>query len=230
MPPSLQIENLSFSYPGQQPVFARFNLTLNPGDRLFVSGSSGCGKSTLLSLCAGMLTPDSGSVACSGQILERLAASQRDRLRADAMGFLFQAFNLVPYLSALDNVLLPIRISPIRRMRVAESANTPDAEAKRLLQAMDLGPVHFDKTASQLSLGQQQRVAAARALIGGPAVIFADEPTSALDPGNAERLLDLLLSECHKNATALLFVSHHRELGKFFDKNLSLSEPGKGIA
>lgn len=194
------------------------------GQRLFISGPSGCGKSTLLSLLGGVFTPVAGSVSVAGTALHTLSGRQRDRFRADHLGFVFQLFNLVPYLSILDNVTLPCSFSPRRRARACQRSGHPEAEARRLLSHLELdGPV-LERPATELSIGQQQRAALARALIGAPEIVIADEPTSALDEGTRERFVELLFAECAELASTLILVSHDARLAPLFDRQLPFSE------
>jgi len=151
------------------------------GERVFLHGPSGSGKSTLLSLVGGVVAPECGRIAVQGAELAALSPAARDRHRADHLGFIFQMFNLIPYLSARENILLPCRFSARRRARIAAAGGTPRAEAARLAARLDLADALLDRPAAELSVGQQQRVAAARALIGRPELLIADEPTSALD-------------------------------------------------
>ena len=195
------------------------------GERLFVAGPSGSGKSTLLSLLGGVITAREGRVEVLETDLSRLPGRQRDRFRADHVGIVFQMFNLVPYLSMIDNVTLPCRFSLRRRQRAEARSLHVDAEARRLLADLELdNPALHDRPVTQLSIGQQQRVAVARALIGSPELVIADEPTSALDEGTRERFLDLLFAECRAEGTTLLLVSHDTRLGALFDRRVSMTE------
>jgi putative ABC transport system ATP-binding protein len=152
-----------------------------------------------------------------------MSAPQRDAFRAEHMGFIFQLFNLVPYLSVLDNVLLPLRFSRPRRERVPD----PRSEALRLLDALGLQDRRLlQRRATELSVGQQQRVAAARAMLGRAEILVADEPTSALDADTREAFLRLLMRECASAGSSVLFVSHDRTLGACFDRSVSLQELG----
>lgn len=200
-------------------------LHLAEGERVFLHGPSGSGKSTLLNLIAGVLTGYEGSLRVFGAELSSLSARQRDALRGDRIGFIFQQFNLLPFLSVLENVLMPCRVSAVRRDAVLAQESL-DACGKRLLAELGLDSELFDRSASRLSVGQQQRVAAARALIGRPGLIIADEPTSALDRDNCDSFLELLLSQCALHDTSVLFVSHDRELTKHFDRDVSLTGDG----
>ena len=170
-----------------------------------------------------MILPQAGTVSVAGQALGALSSGARDRFRADHVGFVFQLFNLLPWLSARDNILLACRFSPQRRARVVAAGSTPAAEATRLAARLDLSADLLDRPAAQLSVGQQQRVAAARALIGRPGLVVADEPTSALDADRQQAFIDLLLEECAAAGAALLFVSHDQRLAVHFDRVLDLA-------
>jgi putative ABC transport system ATP-binding protein len=154
-----------------------------------------------------------------GQDWACLPPGRRDRRRAQFVGVIFQQFNLLSYLSCLDNVLLPCRLSPVRAARCTGAAQD---EARRLLHRMELPPALWQRSAGALSIGQQQRVAAARALIGRPALVIADEPTSALDEPLREAFMALLMGECLAGGSTLVFVSHDERLAGHFDERLSL--------
>lgn len=184
-------------------------------------GPSGSGKSTLLSAIAGVIDVPKSSVHVAGTDVGALSGSDRDRFRVDHLGIIFQVFNLLPWLSAVDNVLLPCRFSARRRENVAAD---PVTTATRLLGELGLtDPKLLQGPASALSIGQQQRVAAARALIGSPEVVLADEPTSALDEEAKDAFVELLLRECNESGASLLFVSHDRTLERHFDRTVELN-------
>jgi putative ABC transport system ATP-binding protein len=195
-------------------------LAFTRGERVFIAGPSGCGKSTLLALVAGVLTPTRGTVRVLGQDLGTLSGAARDRFRGAHCGIVFQQFNLLPYLSVVDNVLLPLGFSPERRARVG--TGTRD-EARRLLAALGLEALAAEsRGVATLSVGEQQRVAVARALLGRPELVIADEPTSALDADARGAFLELLLAECRASGGTLLFVSHDAALGAVFDRRIDL--------
>jgi putative ABC transport system ATP-binding protein len=224
-PPALAMQGLRYRWPGAaHDAIDLDSLVLQPGDTVFLRGPSGCGKSTLLSLAAGVLLPDAGTVALLGQRWTDLGASARDRHRADHLGYIFQQFNLLPYLSVLDNVRLPLRFSPRRARRAGAGA------AEALLERTGLARSHWTQPAAQLSVGQQQRVAAARALIGTPEVVIADEPTSALDEPLREAFMALLLQSCAEAGSALLFVSHDNRLAARFDRVVDLPAINRAAA
>ena len=219
---AIRVEGLRFAWPGHPPVLDIETFTLGRGEKLFLRGPSGSGKSTLLGLIAGVLTPQAGNIAVLGHDMATLNAAKRDRVRADHLGVIFQMFNLVPYLSVTGNVTLPLLFSPARQKAAGQH---PDEEAHRLLGRLGLtDPQLLDRRVSDLSVGQQQRVAAARALMGGPEIVIADEPTSALDADARDRFIELLSEEAGRTGAALLFVSHDASLARLFDRAVDLAE------
>lgn len=219
----IDIQQLEFAWPDSAPVVQLEQLQLQPGEHLFIQGPSGSGKSTLLNLIGGVLTGFRGDIHIAGQALTKLSARQRDRLRADHMGVLFQQFNLLPYLNLVDNVCLPCTLSKQRRAAAIERSGSVKNEAKRLLERLQLPPEQYqNRSVAQLSIGQQQRVAAARALMGAPTLLIADEPTSALDAQARDVFMQLLLEELQQGATTLLLVSHDAALAGYFSRTLSL--------
>jgi len=219
----IDVENLLFRWSaGGDPCLDIPHFEVEAGERIFVHGPSGSGKSTLLGLLGGVLVPERGSLRLLGDDLTTLDAAARDRFRADHVGFIFQQFNLIPYLSVIDNVLLPCRFSAQRKARAVVAGLTLHDEAARLLSHLDLDTALYQRQALQLSVGQQQRVAAARALIGQPEIVIADEPTSALDAERQIAFLDLLSKECEAAGSTLLFVSHDRRLAQKFSREIAL--------
>jgi putative ABC transport system ATP-binding protein len=227
---AVHIQGARFAYtPGHQPILSIDELSIPSGRRVFVHGSSGSGKTTLLSLISGVLVPQQGSVNVLGQDLMRLSASARDTLRGSRIGYIFQGFNLIPYLSVAENIALPCDLHRSRRARI--SAPTVAEEVARLARRLDIH-THLNAPVTNLSTGQQQRVAIARAIIGSPELVIADEPTSSLDTDRRDAFLDLLTeavdeAKAHNNTeTTLLFVSHDRSLASHFDETLSLDKFG----
>jgi putative ABC transport system ATP-binding protein len=219
----IDIRSLAFRWHKSAPLTLQIErLCVGRGERIFIKGESGSGKSTLLSLLGGVLAPQRGTIELLGESITALPAARRDRFRADHIGFIFQLFNLIPYLSVVENVLLPLHFSARRRARVT-ARDTPAAEAARLLGHLDLGTELLHRPVTELSVGQQQRVAAARALIGSPELVIADEPTSSLDADRREAFIRLLISECDAAGSTLLFVSHDRSLEHHFTHSLSLA-------
>jgi putative ABC transport system ATP-binding protein len=207
------------------PVLAIDNLTIGPGERVFIEGPSGSGKSTLLNLLAGVVTPDHGTLSVLGRHLGEMSGAARDRFRADHVGIIFQMFNLIPYLSVVENVTLPCRFSRLRRDKAVRNGGSVSAEAMRLLTHLEMnGPDLLSRPVNELSVGQQQRVAAARALIGSPDLLIADEPTSSLDVNLRESFIQLLFAECASRGTTLIFVSHDPALEKLFDHTVRLAD------
>src|SRR5206468_11653583 len=191
----IDVHSLVFRWPSaSMPCLAIDSLRIETGERIFLFGPSGSGKSTLLALLAGVLTAQQGKIRVLGTELSSLRG--RDRFRVDHIGFIFQQFNLVPYLSVIQNVLLPCRFSATRAQRATEAHGTPVDAARHLLDAMGLSANLRKRKATDLSVGQQQRVAAARALIGAPELIIADEPTSSLDSDARQAFLGLLRRQC----------------------------------
>lgn len=222
----VQMENVSFTWPaGNRPVLEIAQFSIAKGERVFLRGPSGSGKTTLLSLIAAVLSPQSGNIVIDGVPIETLRGGQRDQFRADRIGLVFQQFNLLPFLSVSDNIQLPCRFSKLRRQRASQNGMSLNEETDRLLQAMHLSPSELrNQTATKLSVGQQQRVAVARALIGQPPLIIADEPTSALDSDTQQAFLDLLFREVESAGASLLFVSHDTSLADRFDRRVDLRE------
>jgi putative ABC transport system ATP-binding protein len=167
------------------------------------------------------MPPADGQVTVLGTDLPGLAGAARDRFRAAHFGILFQMFNLLPYLTARDNVLLPLAFAPERRRRAG------DGEASRLMTRLGVAEV-AGRPAAELSVGQQQRVAAARALIGAPEIVVADEPTSALDTDTRDGFLSLLFAELDRTGGSLLMVSHDPDLRRRFDRVLRLTDVARG--
>lgn len=220
---AIALAQVKFSWPGAPPLLDIERFTVARGERVFLRGPSGSGKSTLLGLIGGVLAPESGTVRVLDQPLHAMSAAQRDTFRGNHVGFVFQMFNLIPYLGVRENVLLALRFAPARAARIPVGDRT--AESDRLLAALGLGdPGLLARPVAQLSIGQQQRVAAARALLGQPEIIVADEPTSALDHDARESFLKLLMHECAAHGTTLLFVSHDPTLAPLFDRQHSLDE------
>ena len=186
------------------------------GERLFLYGPSGSGKSTLLNLLAGVILPQQGTVEILGQELTRMRAHRRDRFRARHIGVIFQQLNLIPYLDVIENVLIAPHFAKIPAAEAVEHAGS-------LLETLGLGELS-NQPATALSIGQQQRVAVARALVGRPEILIADEPTSALDSDNRETFMNLLLQVAGESGTTVIFVSHDRSLQTHFDRHLDINE------
>lgn len=221
--PAVHIEALRFRWqPRQRWALEVPSLSVECGERVFVAGPSGSGKTSLLSLVSGIVVPEAGDVAVLGTSLRSLGGAARDRFRAAHIGLIFQLFNLLPFLSVLDNVLLGCHYAAARAQRATARSGSPRAEALRLLTSLGLDATTCSRAVGALSVGQQQRVAAARALIGAPPLVLADEPTSALDDDNTDDFMRLLLQETAAVGSALLFVSHDRRLAAHFGRSIDL--------
>ena len=211
----LALCGVTFHWPGDSLFSLDIdNFSLRADETLFLKGASGSGKSTLLSLICGIVPPVSGSICIDGIDIARLRASQIDRLRADKIGIIFQQFNLLPYGSML------------RRARVSATGTAAD-EATRLLGRLGLDESLHTRSVTRLSIGQQQRVAVARAIIGNPRLVIADEPTSALDHDNRDEFLQLLFEEVSRAGASLIMVSHDDSLAARFDRKLEIDAIGK---
>ena len=219
---ALALDGVGFAWPGGHGFglrVARFGVAA--GERVLLLGASGSGKSTLLSLICGIVAPQEGRVVVDGTDIARLARAARDRFRAERIGVIFQQFNLLPHMTPLDNVLLALRFAPDRRRRAGDGR----AAALALTGALDLPEAAVTGSdAAALSVGQQQRVAVARALIGAPPLIVADEPTSSLDAGTQAAFVELLFERCGEAGSTLLMVSHDERLAPRFDRTVRLPE------
>lgn len=222
----VHLDNVRFSWPGSsQPTLDIPEFSINRGERVFLRGPSGSGKTTLLSLIAAVLTPQEGAIVVDGVALDTLRGGKKDHFRVNRIGLVFQQFNLIPFLSVRENIQLPCQFSKQRHIQATDAGRTLDEETDRLLSAMNLDTANVQhKTVTDLSVGQQQRVAVARALIGRPPLIIADEPTSALDSDTRRAFLDLLFAEVEAANCTLLFVSHDASLASSFDRDMNLRE------
>lgn len=196
------------------------NLEIKKGEKVLLLGESGSGKTTILSLICGFLNPLSGNIFINGKTINQLSSKTKDEYRADNIGIIFQQFNLLPYANVVDNVLLPLYFSKVR------SNNVPNKREKviELFKQLRLPDDIIQFKASSLSMGQQQRVAVARALIGNPSLIIADEPTSSLDADAQKIFLDLMFEQISENNSSLLMVSHDRSLSDQFDRLIDINE------
>ncbi len=222
----IELRQLQYQWPGMSGALLDIDyLAAAREEHLFVKGPSGCGKSTLLGILAGIVPAISGQVSVLGYRLDTMSGTHRDRFRADHLGYIFQQFNLIPYLNVVENVLLPCRFSELRNRRAQKGGQRLYDEALRLLNHLDLDdPGILEREVTALSVGQQQRVAAARALIGQPELIIADEPTSSLDADHRDTFLRLLFEECDKAGATLIFVSHDSSLAGLFSRTIDLRE------
>jgi putative ABC transport system ATP-binding protein len=200
------------------------HLTIDKGELVFLHGPSGSGKSTLLGLLAGIQTPTRGTISILDTDFSQLSNRKRDQFRANHIGTIFQNFNLLPYLNALENVLMGCHFSKARQQRALQHASTLQLAASQLLIELGIAAPLHTQAVNELSIGQQQRIAAARALIGGPELIIADEPTSALDSNNREAFITMLFTQAKRLGSTVLFVSHDQSLAPLFDRQIRLSD------
>ena len=221
---ALELQNVRFCYHSSQD-----DLTINiehwsveKGERVFIHGPSGCGKSTLLNLLSGILPVSNGSLSVLGKNLEKMSNRERDRFRANHIGYVFQQFNLIPYLDAINNIRLA------RYFCDKNKYQDPGEEIEELLQSLNVARSDWRKPSSRLSVGQQQRIAIARAFINTPKLLIADEPTSSLDSNNRDDFMSALQSLVTKHQATLIFVSHDTTLSKNFDRKESLDNLNKG--
>ena len=192
------------------------NFEINKGEKVLLLGESGSGKTTLLSLICGFLNPLSGSISINGSTINKLSSKTKDEHRADNIGIIFQQFNLLPYANVIDNIVLPLYFSKVRSANVTNQRESALNLCKQLRLPDDIDQYK----ASSLSVGQQQRVAVARALIGNPSLVIADEPTSSLDTDAQQIFLDLMFEQISNNKSTLLMVSHDRSLAERYDLSL----------
>jgi ABC-type lipoprotein export system ATPase subunit len=219
MPPAvIELENVrkSFAMPGGErtAVLDIPGFILGEGEECALEGQSGSGKSTLLHVISGILRPDSGRVVIAGHDITRLPEASRDRVRADTLGLVFQQFNLLPGFTALENVLVAMSFG---------SAKPDRWRAADLLASVGLSHRLHHKPA-ELSIGQQQRVAVARALANRPRAILADEPTASVDSAHQQQVIDLLRGTCTEQGVALLVVTHAPEVARQFQRRLRLED------
>jgi len=207
----IELESIRFSWQKQKdaPTLAITHWQLNRGERVFLQGQSGSGKSTLLNLLSGILLPNQGSIRVLDTDITQLSGRQRDKFRAQNLGVIFQQFNLLPYLSVEENIRLSQTFSGVKY---------DSKRIRELCEQLKLSTALLNKTAQELSVGQQQRVAVARALYHKPSIIIADEPTSALDSNTRDGFIQLLLEQCQQTNSAVIFVSHDNSLSSHFDR------------
>lgn len=216
---AIELANICFHYSDRpsDPVLKIPKWSVKTGEQVFVCGPSGGGKSTLLGLISGLLQPTQGQLTVLDQRLDLMPSRQRDRFRAAYIGYVFQQFNLIPYLSAMDNVLLATRFSSPKGTSFIKN------EIKTLFSTLNIDETLWHSETSQLSVGQQQRVAIARALINRPRLLIADEPTSSLDEANRDAFMALLMSMVADNQMTLIFVSHDMSISSYFNRTDQLN-------
>lgn len=217
-PTAIELHNLVFRFPKDpRPVLDIPAWRVLAHERIFLQGESGSGKSTLLALLAGLQLPTQGDVTLFETRVSALGSRERDRFRAKNLGVVFQQFNLIPYLSGLENVLLAAQFGDA-------TAQAQKNRAVELLDRVNMQPTLHSRQAAQLSIGQQQRVAIVRALINAPSLLLIDEPTSALDHANRDAFLTLLFEVLTDLDCAMVFVSHDPSIGQYFEKRMVLGD------
>jgi putative ABC transport system ATP-binding protein len=222
----LELQKVKFRYSESAPwVLDIDSFKVKSGERTFLFGPSGCGKTTFLEILAGVLTPQEGTYSFLGKDVMAMTSAQKDQLRSAHIGYIFQSFNLIPYLSVEENISLPLYLSSDRRKKV--NSTEEKNEILRICEEIGIAEL-LKRPVTDLSVGQQQRVAVARALLGKPELILADEPTSALDHDHREKFIRLLFDVCKKEGTTVLFVSHDRSLQELFDHSVSLPQINQG--
>ncbi|MEV1046939.1 ABC transporter ATP-binding protein [Streptomyces sp. NPDC049916] len=201
---------------GATPALDGASFSVHPGEVVAVMGPSGSGKSTLLHCLAGIITPDSGTITYAGRELSAMPDAERSALRRSDFGFVFQFGQLVPELTCLENVALPLRLDGVKRKAAERAAR----EWMERLEVDGLGA----KRPGEVSGGQGQRVAVARALAGSPKVIFADEPTGALDSLNGERVMELLTEAARSTNAAVVLVTHEARVAAYSDRDVTVRD------
>ncbi|MEH6552449.1 MAG: ABC transporter ATP-binding protein [Pseudomonadales bacterium] len=217
---TIHLKDIRYTYPdtpGKQ-VLNINSWKVAAGEQVFVHGPSGGGKSTLLNLLSGMLQADIGEVSVMGQRLDKISSRQRDRFRADHIGYIFQQFNLIPYLDAIDNIKLAHQFAK------QNTSSSLEDDIKSLLSSFYIDPTDWQKPVAKLSIGQQQRIAIARAMVNKPELLIADEPTSSLDQDNRDNFMKELMAMVSEHNTTLLFVSHDMSLAKYFNRIDALAD------
>lgn len=221
----IDLQHLQFGYAPNRLVLNIPRFSVARSEKVFLFGPSGSGKSTLLEILAGVQTASAGLLKIDECDLRKLSAAEKDQFRAQNIGYIFQSFNLVPYLNVAENILLPTVFSSSGR-----------GDQRALLARVEslchqLGIAEFKtRKATELSVGQQQRVAAARAVLLQPKLILADEPTSALDFDHREKFLKVIFQLCEQSHSTLLFVSHDRSIAPLFDRQVNLLEINQAVS
>ncbi|NVK24008.1 MAG: ABC transporter ATP-binding protein [Gammaproteobacteria bacterium] len=215
--PVIKLEGISHRYKQKNaPSLVIPAWQVESQQQVFLHGDSGSGKSTLLNLLSGVLTPTEGSIEVLGENLTKMSSAQRDQFRAQNIGVVFQTFNLIPYLSVLENIQLAVYFASKSQHQVIE-------RAEHLLSNLHLDLNILKKPVSQLSIGQQQRVAIVRALINEPELLLVDEPTSALDASARDAFLNVLINTSKTNNTSMIFVSHDKAIEHYFSQSVEIT-------
>jgi len=215
----LKTSNLKYKYKNGKTINFPDN-GLSSGDKVLINGVSGSGKTTFLNLIAGAIKIQDGEIELAANKYSSMSSSELDKIRANHIGYVFQTLNLIPFLSVLENIALGVKFSKTRSSNVSNI----DQEALRLVESLGLDKSVLDSSVNNLSVGQQQRVAVARALLGRPNLILADEPTSALDVESTSKFLTELMQTFDPSSQAILMVSHDLSLAPYFDTVIDFSK------
>jgi putative ABC transport system ATP-binding protein len=219
----IELENVKYSYPNSDFHLSIDWFLIGPGEKTAVIGPSGFGKTTLLNLLAGIIIPSEGKILVKNNLVNKLSDTERRDYRIKEIGFVFQDFKLLEYLSVLDNILLPYRINNTLKLK-EETRGT----AKELAQTLKIGN-KLNKYPSKLSHGERQRVAICRALLNKPSIILADEPTGNLDPANKAHIMDILFEYVNNYSSTLITVTHDHALLSGFDEVLDFEKLNTSI-
>lgn len=221
---TIECHDINYTWPGtSSPVLDIKEFSLERGERLFLYGASGSGKSTLLSLIAGLLPSSLGVIEVLGRDLSKMGDRAKDRFRAQHIGFVFQQFNLIPYLDVESNIGLAANLAGLSKQETKR-------RTAALLDALLIDSRFLNQRADKLSIGQQQRVAVARALVNEPEILIADEPTSSLDEEAKDEFIGLMLRTQQRTGASVIFVSHDRSLIKHFDRTQSMTDINRVLA
>lgn len=218
----IEVNNLRFAFPNTTKQLLNIaDLKIEQGEKIFLHGPSGCGKSTFLEIVSGVLNFDQGDVSINQQSLVKMSPSEKDQFRSKNIGYIFQNFNLLPYLNIFENITLPLHLNG----KIKDAKNI-HAEVEAICKKLGIAEL-LNQNVGQLSVGQQQRVAVARALVSQPKLILADEPTSALDFDHRDKFLKLLFEICSEKKITLIFVSHDHSLKTLFDRSIAFNDINK---
>lgn len=207
---AIEVKQLRFSYHPENPLISIEQWSVSKGEQIFLYGPSGSGKSTLLNLLCGILSPQSGEINLLDQPFGHFSSRQRDQFRARHIGVVFQEFNLIPFLTVKENILLAAYFAQQKNQQLVNE------RVRQIFSRLGLADELLPRRADELSVGQRQRVSIARALINQPEILIADEPTSALDTENCDEFMHLLLENAEQSACTVLFVSHDQGLKSHF--------------
>ena len=221
---AIDIKNLKLAFDGHNCIDIP-SLQIHNGDAVMLFGENGSGKTTLMKLLSGLLEPDSGSVHILGRNLTNMKRREKDHFRADQVGYIFQSLHLMPYLTALENILLPCGFSSRKKQIVDGAELSREYEAYQLMARLKLeDPSRLRHKTEQLSKGLQQRIAVARALIGNPSLILADEPASTMGSYSQRLVYELLIEHARETNATLICITHNKEANPLFEHHLNMKD------